>query len=126
MPKYNRLDSFPSDDGHIESILIGCEDAKVSFQTWNGKALTIIFRDVDKITSNHSVYGDIGDFVCSDLKGDYKRYSFKDASTDEIVLDIDSKSMEIYDTGFAKDINGAIFDVGYDYIGNQKCPYYDL
>lgn len=30
-----------------------------------------------------------------------------------------SKSVEIYDTGVAKDINSALFDVGYDYIGNQ-------
>ena len=41
---YIQLDSFPSEDEHIESVLIGCNDTKVSFQTWNGKALTIIFR----------------------------------------------------------------------------------
>lgn len=30
----NRLDCFPAEDGHIESVLIGVEKVKVSFQTW--------------------------------------------------------------------------------------------
>ena len=121
-----QLDSFPSDDGHIESILIGVEEVKVSFQTWNGKALVLIFKDVESVFSTHSGYGDIGSFLCKVYKDDYFKYDFYDASSDQSVLCIISKSMEIYDTGYAEDINGAIFDVGYGYIGNQRAPYYDL
>ena len=43
-PKSIKIDQFPSDDGHIESVLIGCETVKVSFQTWNMRALVVIFR----------------------------------------------------------------------------------
>lgn len=31
------LNTFSECDGHIESVLIGCETVKVSFQTWDGK-----------------------------------------------------------------------------------------
>lgn len=115
-----KMDSFPSDDGHIESVLIGCEDVKVSFQTWDSKALVIIFRDTESVFSSHSVYGDIGGFACSELENGMKRYYFKDAYTDETVLEIVVKFIEIYNTGIAVDINSALFDVGYDYIGNQN------
>lgn len=37
--KPKNLDSFPSEDGHIESILIGFDQVKVSFQTWDSKKL---------------------------------------------------------------------------------------
>ena len=33
-----RKDSFPAEDGHIESILIGVEQVKISFQTWDAKS----------------------------------------------------------------------------------------
>ena len=118
-----KLNNFPSFDGHIESILIGCEDVKVSFQTWNVRAIVLIFRDVENLTLTHAVYGDIGDFTISDYNNDHSKYVFHDASSDEEVLCIISKSMEIYDTGSASDINSAVFDVGFDYIGNQKHPY---
>ncbi len=34
-----RLSSFPAEDGHIESVLIGVQEVKVSFQKWRGKNL---------------------------------------------------------------------------------------
>ena len=121
--KIVKLDSFSSYDGHIESILIGSEIAKVSFQTWDGKALIIIFNNVESVVSNHSVYGDIGEFICTDHKK-LKKYSFKDANNGEAVLEIVSNSIDIYDTGIAKYKNGALYDVGYEYIGNQDFHKY--
>ncbi len=29
-----KLDSFPAEDGHIESVLVGVQEVKVSFQDW--------------------------------------------------------------------------------------------
>lgn len=104
------------------SILICCDDVKVSFQIWNAKKIVIIFRNCEKIISSHSVYGDIGKFVCSDYKKDLHMYSFFDSLTDEKTLEIIADSMEIYEVGTAADINSALFDVGIDYIGNQECP----
>lgn len=118
-PKSIKIDQFPSDDGHIESVLIGCETVKVSFQTWNMRALVVIFKEVDSVFSSHCVYGDIGSFTCTNIDKEYKQFVFYDATSDKKVLSVVSKSVEIYDTGVAKDINSALFDVGYDYIGNQ-------
>lgn len=120
-----KINSFPVADGHIESILIGCDDVKVSFQSWNAKKIVIIFRNCEKIISSHSVYGDIGKVVCSDYKKGLYMYSFYDSCTNGKVLEIVAESIEIYEVGTATDGNSALFDVGYDYIGNQECPYYD-
>ena len=57
-----KKDSFPAEDGHIESILIGVDQVKVSFQTWDSRKLIFIFDNVDIIISSHSVYGDISGF----------------------------------------------------------------
>ena len=112
------MNSFPAEDGHIESILIGCSDVKISFQTWNEKALVIIFRDCEKIVSANSVYGDIGMFQCEYAENNINSYSFYDALTNEILLNILAKRIEIYEVGTTGNINGALFDVGYEYIGS--------
>ncbi len=117
MEERKKLDYFPVEDGHIESILIGCSDVKISFQTWNEKALVIIFRDCEKIVSENSVNCDMGMFECKQIKNDLNSYSFYDASTEEELLKIISRDIEIYEVGLTNDINGALFDVGYEYIG---------
>lgn len=115
-------ETFPAEDGHIESILIGCDDTKVSFQTWNMKAMIIIFRNCEMVVSSHSIYGDIGGFYSHEYKEGLYIYSFHDAATDEKVLEIIAASIEIYEVGTAIDVNAALFDVGYNYIGNQHIP----
>ena len=47
-----KRNSFPVADGHIESILIGCDDVKVSFQSWNAKKIVIIFRNCCGVNRN--------------------------------------------------------------------------
>ncbi|MCM1186023.1 MAG: hypothetical protein NC251_03065 [Lachnoclostridium sp.] len=42
------------------------------------------------------------------------------------VLSIEAAKMEIFQVGADAEINAAIFDVGYEYIGGQLFPYYDL
>ena len=125
-----RKNSFPAEDGHIESILIGVDQVKISFQTWNSKELVLIFDNVEKVISSHSVYGDIGEFQIVSNNNGLKNYIFYSAWYDENgqdteVLSIEAEKMEIFQVGIATDINSAIFDVGYEYIGNQKCPYYE-
>ena len=43
-----KLDSFPAEDGHIESVLVGVQEVKVSFQDWRGRKLVILFHDVEE------------------------------------------------------------------------------
>lgn len=124
----NRLECFPAEDGHIESVLIGVEKVKVSFQTWDARMLVLIFNNVGAVTSSHSVYEDIGEFEVVSLEDGLKKYIFRSAWSDESeqtkeVISIVAKEMEIVQVGVGADINSALFDVGYEYIGNQKCPY---
>lgn len=119
---------FPAEDGHIESILIGVEKAKVSFQTWDSRELVLLFDNVESILSSHSVYGDIGEFKIIPGKSGLKKYVFYSAWFDENhdereVLSIEAEKMEIFQVGTAADINSAIFDVGCEYIGGQEFPY---
>lgn len=124
-----KKDSFPAADGHIESILIGVDQVKISFQTWDSKKLVFIFDNVERVISSHSVYGDIGEFQESYSGNGLKKYIFYSAWYDENgedkeVLSIEAEKMEIFQVGIGAEINSAVFDVGYEYVGNQKCPYY--
>ena len=61
-----KLDSFPAEDGHIESVLIGVQIIKVSFQDWKGRRLVIIFQDTLEFQGYDSeeqsiLYQDIGE-----------------------------------------------------------------
>ena len=124
-----KKDSFPAEDGHIESILIGVDQVKISFQTWDCKKLVFIFDNVEKVISTQSVYGDIGEFQVSNGENGLKKYIFYSSWYDENeedkeVLSIEAEKMEIFQVGTGAKINSALFNVGYDYIGNQQCPYY--
>ena len=124
-----KKDSFPAEDGHIESILIGVDQVKISFQTWDCKKLVFIFDNVEKVISTQSVYGDIGEFQVSNGENGLKKYIFYSSWNDENeedkeVLSIEAEKMEIFQVGTGAKINSALFNVGYDYIGNQQCPYY--
>ena len=121
-------DSFSAEDGHIESILIGVDQVKVSFQTWDSRKLVFIFDNVDTVLSSHSVYGDISGFKVISGKNKLKKYIFYSAWYDENgdekeVLSIEAEKMDIFQVGIGAEINSAIFDVGYEYIGEQKYPY---
>lgn len=108
--KIERKESFPAEDGHIESILIGVDRAKISFQTWDAKKLVFIFDDVERVISSHSVYEDIGEFQVG---------SGENGVTKE-VLSIEAAKMEIFQVGEDAETDSALFDVGYEYIGGQK------
>lgn len=123
-----KKESFSAEDGHIESILIGVEQAKVSFQTWDSRKLVFIFDNVEMIVSSHAVYDDIGRFEIISGRNNFKKYIFYSSWHDENgedkdVLTIEAEKMEIFQVGIGAEINSAIFDVGYEYIGDQKCPY---
>lgn len=118
-----KIDSFPAADGHIESILIGVWQVKISFQTWNSRQLILIYNDVESITSSESVYHDIDAYDIDQTNNNKFIYTFyysKNSSELKAVLTIYAGTMEIYETGkLASDINSALFDVGYDYVGDQ-------
>ena len=111
--------SFPECDGHMESILIGCGVVKVSFQTWDCKKLVLIYRDVESVAEKNSVFGDISLYEEKRLDGGLTEYSFWDAE-DTLVLRLRAGSLNIFVVGDNADINAALFDVGYEYIGNQN------
>ncbi len=124
-----RLDSFPAEDGHIESILIGVDKVKISFQTWDSRKLVLIFGEVQSVKSMHSVYGDICRYQVVALKGDLKEYIFYSSwfgenGDEQEVLLIEAEKMEVFQVGEGAENNSAVFDVGYEYIGDQECLYY--
>ena len=125
-----KKDSFPAEDGHIESILIGVDQVKISFQTWDSRKLIFIFDNVEMVISSHSVYEDIGRFEVISVRNGITKYIFYSAwhnekKEDKEVLLIEAEKMEIFQVGIEAEINSAIFDVGYEYVGGQKCPYYE-
>lgn len=114
------LQNLPSHDGHIESILIGSDIVKVSFQTWNSRKIIIIYSDVDEVIENRSVYDDIGEYRIEERNGK-TYYKFFDAlKNDRLCLTICAGKEEIYEVGTGAGINDALFDVGYEYIGGQS------
>lgn len=115
-----KIDSFSAADGHIESILIGAWQIKISFQTWDSRQLVLIFNDVDNVISSEAVYYDIDTYHIEQIDNDKFCYTFYSSAELKVILTIYAGKMEIYETGkVASDINSALFDVGYDYIGDQ-------
>lgn len=49
-------ESFPAEDGHIENILIGFDQIKVSFQTWDARQMVLLFEGAEKIMSDCKKY----------------------------------------------------------------------
>lgn len=113
---------FPECDGHIESILIGYDTVKVSFQTWDARKLVLIYQDVESVKEESAVFGDISTYTISIISDGTKKYEFFDPD-DRLVLAIQAGSMKIFEVGENAQINSALFDVGYDYIGDQDCPW---
>lgn len=92
--------------------------------------MILIFDNVEMIISSHSVYGDIGRFEIISGRNEFKKYIFYSAWDDENgeekeVLSIEAEEMKTFQVGIGAEINSAIFDVGYEYVGDQKCPYYE-
>lgn len=110
--------SFSECDGHIESVLIGCQTVKVSFQTWNAKKIVLIYDDVERVEEQHAVFGDISDYIEKRANDGLIKYEFWDVN-DEVVLSILAKSVKIYEVGENADIDSALFHLGCDYIGGQ-------
>lgn len=113
------LKDFPECDGHIESILIGCRMVKVSFQTWNAKKMVLIYFDVESVQERNSVFGDISEYTITKINDEFIQYAFFDGDGD-LVLSIFAKSVRVFEVGGNADINSALFDVGYEYIGGQN------
>ncbi len=113
------LESFPECDGHIESILIGCRVVKVSFQTWNANKLVLVYEDVESVKEQNAVFGDISEYAFKETNAGFIQYSFF-GSNDHLVLNILAKSVRVFEVGENADINSALFDVGYEYIGGQS------
>ena len=119
----NRIqcDTFPAEDGHIESILIGADSLKVSFQTWNSRKLFLIYEEIGEVVSCNAVYGDIDKYQVIDLEEGRKRHLFYSSwwGEEKVVLSINAKDVKIFQVGSDGGNNSALFDVGYEYIGEQ-------
>ena len=120
-----KLDSFPAEDGHIESVLIGVQIIKVSFQDWKGRRLVIIFQDTLGIQGYDSeeqsiLYQDIGDFSVKELGNEFKEYRFIGAWDDKAFVSIKAKSIEIYEVGAITDWNTTLLEMDLEYIGGQQ------
>lgn len=119
-----KLDSFPAEDGHIESVLIGVQVIKVSFQDWMGRRLVIIFQDALEFQGYDSgeqsiLYQDIGEFSVRELENELKEYRFVGSWDDKAFLSIKAKSIEIFEVGVITDWNTALFEMDLEYIGGQ-------
>ena len=120
-----KIDSFSAEDGHIESVLIGVQEVKVSFQDWRGRQLVILFHDVEEFHGFDSNYQcvlnqDISEFVIRKVDNEFKEYCFVGAWDENTFLKLRGKSMEIYEVGVSKDINTALFEIDLNYIGEQS------
>lgn len=102
--------------------MIGLRVAKVSFQTWDSHKLALIYNDVESVEEQNSVFGDIAQNIETIMENGFIKYSFED-SYGHVVLNIFAKSIRIFEVGDGADLNCALFDVGFDYIGNQN--FYD-
>ena len=118
-----KLDLFPAEDGHIESILIGVDCIKVSFQTLDSRKLVLIFKEVENICASHAINEDIGNFHTKLLDSKLSRFIFYSAweqqGNAQEILSIEAKEMNIYQVGVNANINSAVYDVGYEYIGGK-------
>lgn len=116
---HKRIKNFPESDGHIKSILIGLRVAKVSFQTRDSPKLVLIYNDVESVEEQNFVFGDIAQYTETKMENGFIKYSFED-SYGYVVLNIFTQSIRIFKVGNNADINCALFDVEFDYIGNQN------
>ena len=120
------VSTFSPHDGHIESVVIGVEQVKVSFQTWNCLELVLVFNDVVDVKS-HYMSTDIDDFSIQEItieteertETGFFQYAFLSAWENIPILCISAKSMIIYEVGNAQNNNAALLDVGLDYLGRQ-------
>ena len=78
----------------------------------------MIYYDVESVEDQNSVFGDIAQYTETKMENGFIKYSFED-SYDHVVLNIFAKSIRIFKVGNDADIKYALFDVGFDYIGNQ-------
>ena len=119
-----RLSSFPAEDGHIESVLIGVQEVKVSFQEWRGKKLVILFHGVEEFhgfdSREQSILNqDIGTFVINKIDDQFNEYCFVGEWDENTFLKIKGKSMDIYEVGTTKGLNTALFEIDLSFIGDQ-------
>ena len=110
------LDLFSECDGHIESVLIGCETVKVSFQTWDAKKLVLIYHEVEEVKESHCVLGDISDYVEQNRQDGLMEYTFWDVN-DEAVLKILAKTVHIYQVDDNMDSTSTLHYIQCDDIG---------
>ena len=119
-----KLVSFPAEDGHIESVLVGVQEVKVSFQDWRGSKLVILFHDVEEFhgidSSEQCILNqDIGEFITCKLDKEFNEYRFVGAWDKNTFLKIKGKRMEIYEVGTTKYVDAALFELDLSFIGNQ-------
>lgn len=120
------VSTFSPHDGHIESVVIGVEQVKVSFQTWNCLELVLVFDNVVDVKS-HCLSTDIDDFFIQEItieteermEMSFFQYAFLSVWDKAPILCISAKSMKIYEVGSAQNDNAALLDVGLDYLGRQ-------
>lgn len=91
---------------------------KVSFQTWDCRKLVLIYDGVESVNEQGSVFLDIGLYETAKLADGFTKYTFYDVDNN-LVLNLIAKSIQIFEVGEKADINSALFDVGYEYIGDQ-------
>ena len=113
------IDTFSPHDGHIESVVIGIGQAKVSFQTWDCRELVLVFDEAAEVGSR-AVLTDISNFTVAETEHGGLSYTFLDAWDEVPVLCIAAKSLKIYEAGQAQREDTALFNVGTDYLGGQS------
>ncbi len=119
-----KLDSFAAEDGHIESVLIGVQEVKVSFKDWRGRQLVILFHEVEEFHGMDSdcqcaFNQDIGEFIICKTDNEFKEYRFVGAWDENAFFKIRAKEMEIYEVGVSEHIETALFEIDLNYIGDQ-------
>lgn len=114
------LNFFACEDGHIESIVVGVSTVKLSYQIWDCRKLVLIYRGVQELHQKNAIGVDIGEYRITQRENHLTEYAFFDSWDNEKVLSILAEgAAEIYVVGKEADINAALYDVGFDYVGDQ-------
>lgn len=81
--------------------------------------MVLKYDGVESVKERNSVFGDISEYTITKMNDGLMQYAFFDANAD-LVLNILAESVRVFEVGESTDINSALFDVGYEYIGDQR------
>lgn len=114
-----KINTLNASDGHIESILIGYGQVKICFQTWDRRRVIIIYNGVTDVEDRQSVNRDVSFYSSHNYTETLIEFRYVDGDN-ENMLRIVAESVEMLKLDERGDINDALYNIDYMYIGGQQ------